>query len=147
MSIFLVDTVYPFSNTQWLSNSLEPKLYRARSRLTLPTLSSNSRQNLNLLDYFRNNLFLQKLLLNPFELLTWPQKIMFWHPFWCFLSRCCMTMSTPPHFCLVLLLLQTTLVLETSSRARVRSPVRCKSTSSQFPVPGRVECMGRRVLS
>ncbi len=28
-------------------------------------------------------LFLQKRLPDLFELLTWPQKIRFWHPFWC----------------------------------------------------------------
>ncbi len=59
------------------------------------------------------------------------------------------TNCQPPPFCLVLLCIQTTRGREKSRWAMVRSAVQRSASqhSDQFPVAGRVECRGWRVLS
>ncbi len=53
-------------------------------------LTSNFRQTSHTSD-FKKVTFLQKRLPNLFELLTWPQKMMFWCPFWPFFVRSSVT--------------------------------------------------------
>jgi hypothetical protein len=50
--------------------TLYPYLYWAMSKLTLPTLTSNSAQNSYIYDFETNSLFLQKRLPNLFKPLT-----------------------------------------------------------------------------
>ncbi len=98
---------------------------------------------------FLFDLFLQKRLPILFELLTWHQKMTFWHPFWRFFVRTSVgsLLCRHPRFRPVLLLLQTTQAQEKSCQAVVRSAVRCQLNSDQFLVPSRVECGGGRVLN
>ncbi len=79
---------------------------------------------------YKKHLFLQTCLQNLFELLTWTQKMMFWHTFWCIFVRISATAPPcrPPSFCSVLLLLQTTRRREKSRPAVIRSPVKCQLT-------------------
>ncbi len=69
--------------------------------------------------HFFFDLFLQKRLPDLFELLTWPQKMTFKRPFWRFFVR----------------------------NPAAAFPAEPEKNSNQFPVAGRVECGGRRVLS
>jgi hypothetical protein len=98
---------------------------------------------------FFNDLFLQNRLPNLFELLTWPQKMMFWRPFWHFLSAVSHGATLPISlFHSVLLLIQTTWAGKKSRRAVVRSPVRHRSTLQLVSGTGlrRVQ-WGRQILS
>jgi hypothetical protein len=82
-----------------------------------------------------------------FELLTWPQKMTFWCPFWRIFVRspAAVSPADPPpsaqFYCIY------------RPPKCGRSPtgpwstVRCGPVKNQFPVMGCVECRGRRVLS
>jgi hypothetical protein len=73
----------------------------------------------------------------------------FWHPFWRFFvrSRAGKTYCLSLPFRLVLLWIPTTWWREKSRRAVVRFRCSASHHSNQFPVAGRVECGGWRVLS
>jgi hypothetical protein len=94
-----------------------------------------------------NDLILQKLLPNLFELLTWRKKITFWCPFWLFFVRSPAAEThcrPPPPFHLVLLWIQTTRGREKSRRAMVRSPEQYQSTFQS--VSGCRPCRVREVM-
>jgi hypothetical protein len=71
------------------------------------------------ISFLNTYLFQQKCLPNLFKLLTWPQKITFWHIF----VRSLAVVGTPPPFRSVLLTLQTSRGREKSGTALVRIPI------------------------
>jgi hypothetical protein len=87
-------------------------------------------------------LFLQKRLPDLFELMTWPQKMTFWHPFWHIFVRNQAAASPaepplPPGFTAYTDHLSAGEVPPGHGPQSGAAPVK---NSNQFPVAGRIEC-------
>ncbi len=143
LSWYLKEILSPFRPTN-IKNRLSSN-YTGRVKLTSPTLMSNSWQN-SYASNFLKNLFLQKRLPDLFELLTWCQKMMLWHPFSYIFIRS--PAAAPPYrtlpFHLVLLLLQTTQGRRSPGGGPQSSAAPARN---QFLVSGCIEHSGWWVLS